>query len=592
MFRWVAMSLQSLQQIKYLPDFKKALGRLPSDLSDLYEIIYIEIAQDQPYGRDVAIRTLKWLLCAQRLLTIPELTAATMVHEITGGSLSDSDEDEWESEQAQLPENDIVRLCRNLVVIDSEKGVFRFAHQSVREYLLTRQEYIVMEQHACVTMRCLDVYLDESLSTSSKLNIGRHNDILEPYARLFWPVHHNHADDYDSHEFKAKISQFLKQDSRAFSPYLRWVSSLRSDVIVDKLRRCELFASLEVDRSDPLNKRLLFALFEPPTPLATACAFGLLSFLKDHALSSTDWNQRLERAGTSYTGLFIAAQEGHEAVVPFLLECKVDANAQGGHYGNALAAASYFGHNQVVQMLLERDADVNTQGGHYGNALQTASRGGHIQTVQMLIEKDADVNAQGGLYGNALQAACWSGYNHIVQILLERDADVNAQGGQCGSALVAASWGGDNQVVQLLMDKGANVNAQSSEYGTPLHMASKDGHDLVAQLLLENGANVNAQSSELGTPLHMASENGHDLVVQMLLENGADISAQDENGGTALHVASKFGEPGTVQVLLRNGAEISAQDGDGNTALQVVSGLRRTTDRDRVVQILRESGAQ
>jgi ankyrin repeat protein len=48
-----------------------------------------------------------------------------------------------------------------------------------------------------------------------------------------------------------------------------------------------------------------------------------------------------------------------------------------------------------VTLLLEKGADVNAQGGHYGNALQAASGGGHDSIVTLLLEKGADVNAQG-----------------------------------------------------------------------------------------------------------------------------------------------------------------------------------------------------
>jgi ankyrin repeat protein len=50
---------------------------------------------------------------------------------------------------------------------------------------------------------------------------------------------------------------------------------------------------------------------------------------------------------------------------------------QGGHYGNALQAASAKGYRQVVKMLLDKGADVNAQGRFYGNALQGASDKGH-----------------------------------------------------------------------------------------------------------------------------------------------------------------------------------------------------------------------
>ncbi|KAF2452237.1 hypothetical protein BDY21DRAFT_260258, partial [Lineolata rhizophorae] len=61
-------------------------------------------------------------------------------------------------------------------------------------------------------------------------------------------------------------------------------------------------------------------------------------------------------------------------VVELLLEKGADVNAQGGHYGNALQAASSLGREKIVQLLLEKGAGVNTQGdSDYSNALSTSS---------------------------------------------------------------------------------------------------------------------------------------------------------------------------------------------------------------------------
>ena len=71
------------------------------------------------------------------------------------------------------------------------------------------------------------------------------------------------------------------------------------------------------------------------------------------------------------------------------MQYNIDINAQGGHYGNALQAASGNGHEKVVQMLVDAGADVNAQGGDYGNALQTASSRGHEKVEQMLLSAGA-----------------------------------------------------------------------------------------------------------------------------------------------------------------------------------------------------------
>jgi hypothetical protein len=158
--------------------------------------------------------------------------------------------------------------------------------------------------------------------------------------------------------------------------------------------------------------------------------------------------------------LYFASLTGLIESVRMLLEKGADVNAQGGHYGNALQAASARGHDQIVQRLLEKGADVNAQGGDYGNALQAASAWGHDQIVQRLLEKGADVNAQGGPYGNALQAASARNHDQIVQRLLEKGADVNAQGGTYGNALQAASAKGHDQIVQRLQSAAqARTNA-------------------------------------------------------------------------------------------------------------------------------------
>ena len=46
----------------------------------------------------------------------------------------------------------------------------------------------------------------------------------------------------------------------------------------------------------------------------------------------------------------------------------------------------------MVKLLLDRGANVNAQGGHYGNALQAASEGGHEAVVKLLLDKGAHSN--------------------------------------------------------------------------------------------------------------------------------------------------------------------------------------------------------
>ncbi len=438
---------------------------------------------------------------------------------------SDSDDgSELGNEQLRSPENDILRLCRNLVVFDSEQQSFRFAHQSVREYLLKQGQYTAAEQHTLATGRCLDVYLTEWLEGSVARKMEEQNEVFKHYAEVYWPVHYKHVEDCASSELEKKVSRFTGKIQGTSLPYVEWISDIRR-ISETTGNGWGVNRRLGLSDDDRLGFRMLFAASQPDTILAAASAFGITSLLKGHEVASTDWNQCQKLKYASYSLLSIAAIEGHDQLMQLLLGYGADVNTQGGFYGNALQAASCRGNDQTVQILLEKGANVNAQGGFYGNALQAASCYGNNQTVQILLGYGADVNAQVGSYGNALQAASCYGNDQTVQILLDHGADVNVQDRFYGNALRAASIRGNNQIVQTLLNHGADANAQSEYLGNALQAASREGYTQIVQILLDHGADVNAQGGEHGNALRAASsKDDNDQTVQLLLKYGAKQS--------------------------------------------------------------------
>ena len=134
MFRWVSISLETLVPTKHNRDFVEALGKLPPKLASLYDIVHAEIDRSGTYGRDAAVKTMKWLLSAQRLLSAKELLAA--IEDVDSDPYSDSDSSRSDGGRAPSREDEVLEvldLCRNLDVLDSKLNVFRLAHQSVRE---------------------------------------------------------------------------------------------------------------------------------------------------------------------------------------------------------------------------------------------------------------------------------------------------------------------------------------------------------------------------------------------------------------------------------------------------------------------------
>ena len=590
MFRWVAMSLETLQQIKFRPDFEKALGQLPSKLSALYDIVHSQIGMTESYGREIAIKTLKWLLCAQRLMSAKELIAAvTLPSEGTEDWKYDPDGDSSDEKSTKSPvkkdlrswshsdeihKNDIIRSCRNLVTVDAQHKYFRFAHQSVREYLLVREEYTTEKQHALAVERCLEVYLTEGLPNLVNAEFLQRSDCLRIYSGIYWPVHYEHVQNFKSHDLKRKVSTFMTKDSKTSPAYLQWVSDLNSDI------------GWGVHNSQRFEHRLMVASGKPSTYLSALCAFGFFSLMRDQELSFKDCNQTVYlRFGDSYSLLSIASMEGHDQIVKRLLAKGADVNALVDGL-SALHIASQKGHESIVRILLDKGALADLQSRNGSTALLLASESDHVSVVKLLLKNGADVNARDKEGDGALHLAALNDYDSVVRCLLNHEADVNARNEDYHSPLSLATQSGHESVVKLLLDHGADVNLQDECGMSALHEAAQKGDDTIATLLLNHGADINFQDRIGRYALHYASEEGYSLIAKMLLEHGAEINIRDHDGKSALHYGSMCGNISILKLLLNHGADINARTKNGESVLHFA--FISTVD---VVELLLSHGA-
>ena len=237
--------------------------------------------------------------------------------------------------------------------------------------------------------------------------------------------------------------------------------------------------------------------------------------------------------------LYYASLVGLSEPVKMIIEKKVDINAKGGYYGNALQAALHLEDITIVKALLDHGADVDAIG-RFGTALCAFCYAGNYEAAELLLNKGADVDAYGeGRFdhGTALQIASRYGNENIAKLLLDRDAGVNATSKKNGpSSLEIASLHGHENIVRILLDKGADVNTPRVG-DSALQSASWKGHKNVVGMLLDKGADVNARKDDISA-LQCASEEGHESVVKLLLEKGADINAHGLSK-TALQLASE-----------------------------------------------------
>jgi ankyrin repeat protein len=378
---------------------------------------------------------------------------------------------------------------------------------------------------------------------------------------------------------------------------------------------------------------------------------GSHDLLKWIQFRNTFQRHRVRKYTTKVHLLYILAEHNLASLGKSLIDDKVDVNARGERYGNALQAACVGGHEQMTELLIENGARINAEGGEMEYALCAAIHGKHesiirlllrrgelppvkalqkrlfktiargflfgveilldalgttdftnsrgesplyvaseknkLSMANLLIRKGADINAQGGLNKNALQAAAFGGYEQITQLLIEKGADINAQGGKYGTALQTAAYRGDEQVAQLLIEKGADINAQGGPYGNALLTAVAKGQKQVAELLIEKGADVNAQGGVYGNALQEAAARGNEQMAQLLIEKGADVNAQGGVYGNALQEAAARGNEQMAQLLIEKGADVNAQGGVYGTALQTAA----YHGGEQVAQLLIEKGA-
>jgi ankyrin repeat protein len=474
--------------------------------------------------QELAKQVLLWITCAKMPLTTLELQHSLAV-EVGAAEL---DED-------NLPEiEDMVSVCAGLVTVDEESDIVRLVHYTTQEYFeRTQLSWFPNAQtditETCVTYLSFDAFETGFCATIKEFEARLQLNPLYSYASRNWG-HHARA---DSREVEESILSFLESEAKVSASsqaMMAFRGSYHSQGVPNRVIGAHLAAS--------------FGLRDT-----------LVALLKNgHDPDIKDSHGR--------TPLWIAAENGHEAVVKLLLD-KEDVNVNSieyGEYGDGdgsdgrpLWMAAGNGHEAVVKLLLNKEGvSVNSSDKHGRTPLWFAAENGHEAVVKLLLDKEGvDVNSKdygehGYSGGTPLWIAAENGHEAVVKLLLDKEGvDVDSKskgvyGSRGGRPLWIAAKKGHEAVVKLLLDKeGVNVNSKDyGEYGNrgggkPLWIAAEKGHEAVVKLLLDKeGVDVNSKDcgeygGRSGTPLWIAAENGHKAVVKLLLEKGAKLESKD-----------------------------------------------------------------
>lgn len=581
MFQWVNIQLEYLCQLNQEQDITEALnvGTLGT-LDDCYSCVLRTIVDGGLISRQIAIRAFSWLLHMKEALT-PE-AFLTCVFEVAIADVAKS-------------RKELLSICSGFVLFDSECNTFRFAHQSIQDFIRSQLASMAISGQELVALRCVDTCMEGPLAGSDLA------DDFGPYkyAALYWAYHCSQAFSGTSAEaIDEKIFSFVIDEpgdvSLSFTAWLEQIGTIGKSLAND--HPMMMFAEAMPNPED--------------SPLFAASVWGLECLLQESVFghAPVDWDQRND---LGHTSLYLASFSGNVTIARVLLANGADPNTQCGRLGNALYAACFKGHAPVVELLLQHGAAVRGPGA-FGSALEAcfrgnsegcamsllihegilrsvedfsaasggaaeagflkvleqlakshfasgnpnkiklktarAIKGGQVGTLTMFLKDKNDV--QDMLPDGSVALAALYGHENVVKLLAGMKMDIEAPC-KLGSPLRCAAVMNHESVTRTLIELGAKVNV-SDHLNSPLQAASMKGHTRIAKFLIRSGANVNQEGGTYGTALQAATYHGHEDTVEALLDAGAFMGipgiAQD-----ALQAASQGGHAGLVQLMLDRG---------------------------------------
>lgn len=534
-------------------DVRSAIQALPKNtLNELYQEDFAQMSKSGQHARNYAMQVFSMLLCTQEALS--------------PGALIQAMSKTASRQEKQMALAEMIDVCFNLVVVDSELNVLRFAHISFQEFLETRAEFAPQYVHRVAATSCLDLCL-EGLQMGTETDLSP-KDNFHHYSAIYWAEHcritiGNGADD----SIISKMQELVFDGGDVTLGFFDWIQE------VNKFTK-------KLPNDHALAKQLYSVINSGGSPLFTACVFGLAPIIDVLAHTKNyDWNQ-MNDIGQS--GLYLAAATGHRTIVQSLLQHKVYVNNFGGKFGHPLHAACFGGHANTVELLLDHGADpklgprsaleyalladhenialllldgkfdVSNQAEYEFN-VQQAAEAGFADVVQFLQKQYASLYEDpGSLRCRAVEAAIFKGHTRVVERYMQKLSDPRIDLPK--SAIATAAIGGQDSMITLLVGQGLDLNEEGA-LGTPLRAASIMCHESTVRLLLRLGANLHVIGPS-GGPLQAAAMRGHESITRTLLSHGADVNSKNGIYGTALQAAAHRGHQNVVEILLDAGANV------------------------------------
>lgn len=284
-----------MRQIEHLcrkrteADIRSAMRALPkSTLNEIYEEDFNRLSKSGKHTRSFAMQVCSILLCAQEVLSPEALIQATA--------------NTFSQQEETVTLAKMIDVCFNLVVVDSELNVLRFAHISFQEFLETRAEFAPHYVHRVAASSCLDLCL-EGLPRDMATDMSP-KDNFHHYSAVYWAEHCkvtivNGPDDLVT----SKMQEFVFDGGDVALGFFDWIQEVDS------------FTKI-LPNDHALAKELSSVIHSGGSPLFTACVFGLAPII-GHLAHETDYDWK-QTNDLGQNGLYLAAAFGHRKILQSL----------------------------------------------------------------------------------------------------------------------------------------------------------------------------------------------------------------------------------------------------------------------------------
>lgn len=607
-------------------DIRKRLGQLPKDLESTYDEIFAQINDSDGSKPEIAARAFQWVMCCKAPLVAEELLLAVC---------QNPNIDSITKADAGLDINFVLNTCRNLLVFDEQRFVFRLSHLSVREYLeLHWQESRINGMAAKVCLMFLNYYLRDSGQLEQLEEVAHSVSLFEeelppdePYSQVYIAsaegnrsrtVSLSETDSIDEDSIRSELSfdSFLsgeKFTSESDEEYFGLGLGLGQEYIGSESDE-EYFESWSNEGnfgsgssegnlgSGSSEDYLELNLSEEDLRLAELKFLGKRRQNPSHGLfqySLRMWMVHIRHHGDAEVDSRLSV-----LLKRFLGSINASSPTYRCWYFEFWNTQSYFwdmGRDAYVKPL-SQSGDMNTR-------LQPANRaslavclfGLNNVLSEWWEDPTLDLEATNQQGESLLVLAVISSSSDVVQRLINLGANVNRQLSDkyYGSALTAAAYWGRLNILELLVEFGADINMKvaSAKYNTAIEAAAFRGEIEVATQLARMADDKNVRL-EFGNALVLAISSryfANKNMIRLLIDFGADVNAQPPGGeiGSALSEAAYSGNTTTIRLLIEKGADVNAHvtGGKYGSALAAAIAPALLKSPSPVVNLLLDEGA-